>query len=100
MLPLLQFTLNFLFEQRVTEGDETKLTLKAYDTLGGLAGAIDKEAERAIAPLGKDEQDRLPRLLRQLAAPAPYAAKRAPPPGSRSVPCRSPKPPMTPPPSD
>ena len=70
MLPLLQFTLNFLFEQRVTDGDETKLTLKAYDALGGLAGAIDKEAERAIAPLGKDEQERLPRLLRQLAAPA------------------------------
>ncbi len=70
MLPLLQFTLNFLFEQRVSEGDETKLTLGAYDALGGLAGAIDKEAERAVAPLGKDEQDRLPRLLRQLAAPA------------------------------
>ena len=70
MLPLLQFTLNFLFEQRVTDGYETKLTLKAYDALGGLAGAIDKEAERAIAPLGKDEQERLPRLLRQLAAPA------------------------------
>ncbi|MGH6832423.1 MAG: tetratricopeptide repeat protein, partial [Methyloceanibacter sp.] len=70
MLPLLQFTLNFLFEQRVSEGGETRLTLKAYDTLGGLAGAIDKEAERAIAPLGEDEQQRLPRLLRQLAAPA------------------------------
>ena len=49
MLPLLQFTLNFLFEQRVSEGDETKLTLSAYDALGGLAGAIDKEAERAVA---------------------------------------------------
>src|SRR5262249_22417915 len=31
MLPLLQFTLNFLFEQRVSEGGETRLTLKAYD---------------------------------------------------------------------
>ena len=70
MLPLLQFTLNFLFEQRVTEGGETRLTLKAYDALGGLAGAIDKEAERAIAGLGKDEYERLPRLLRQLATPA------------------------------
>ncbi|MGZ8401412.1 MAG: ATP-binding protein, partial [Methyloceanibacter sp.] len=70
MLPLLQFALDFLFEQRVTENGETRLTFKAYDTLGGLAGAIDQEAERAIAGLGKDEHERLPRLLRQLAAPA------------------------------
>ena len=70
MLPLLQFTLNFLFENRVTEDAETKLTLKAYDELGGLAGAIDREGERAIAELGAAEQERLPRLLRQLATPA------------------------------
>ena len=66
MLPLLQFTLNFLFEQRVSEGGETRLTLKAYDALGGLAGAIDREGERAMVGLGKEEQERLPRLLRQL----------------------------------
>lgn len=70
MLPLLQFALDFLFEQRQTEQGETRLTFKAYDTLGGLAGAIDQEAERALAELGKEEQERLPRLLRQLAAPA------------------------------
>src|SRR3990170_3533868 len=87
MLPLLQFTLNFLFEQRVSEGGETRLTLKAYDTLGGLAGAIDQEAERAIAPLGKDEHERLPRLLRQLATPAQSGQAGAPPGLSiRSVP--------------
>jgi hypothetical protein len=74
MLPLLQFTLDFLFEQRETRDGDTRLTFSAYDTLGGLAGAIDKEAERAIAPLGKEEQERLPRLLRQLAAPAPESA--------------------------
>ena len=71
MLPLLQFALDFLFEQRVTADGQTLLAFKAYDTLGGLAGAIDQEAERAIAPLGKEEGDRLPRLLRQLATPAP-----------------------------
>jgi hypothetical protein len=71
MLPLLQFALDYLFDQRVSADGKTLLTLKAYDTLGGLSGAIDKEAERAIAPLGKDERERLPRLLRQLAAPAP-----------------------------
>ena len=73
MLPLLQFTLNFLFEQRVTEAGETKLTLKAYDALGGLAGAIDREGERAMEGLGKEEEERLPRLLRQLAASARQA---------------------------
>ena len=73
MLPLLQFTLNFLFEQRVTEGGETKLTLKAYDALGGLAGAIDREGERAMEGLGEEEEERLPRLLRQLAASAQLA---------------------------
>ena len=78
MLPLLQFTLNFLFEQRVTENGETRLTLKAYDTLGGLAGAIDREGERTVCNLGKEEQERLPRLLRQLAAPAQVAEGAAP----------------------
>lgn len=70
MLPLLEFTLNRLFEQRRAEGDETRLTVAAYDALGGLSGAIDKEAEGAVSALGGAERDRLPRLLRQLAAPA------------------------------
>ena len=78
MLPLLQFTLNFLFEQRVSENGETRLTLKAYDALGGLAGAIDREGERAVCDLSKEEQERLPRLLRQLAAPAQVAEGDAP----------------------
>jgi hypothetical protein len=71
MLPLLQFTLDFLFEQRETRDGKVCLTRTAYEALGGLSGAIDREAERVISDLGKDEQDRLPRLLRQLAAPAP-----------------------------
>jgi WD40 repeat protein len=70
MLPLLQFTLQQLFEQREVVDGETRLTLAAYARLGGLAGAIDKEAERAVAALGEAERARLPRLLRQLAAPA------------------------------
>ena len=70
MLPLLQFTLQQLFDQRETVGDETRLTFAAYQSLGGLAGAIDKEAERAISPLDEAARERLPRLLRQLAAPA------------------------------
>jgi hypothetical protein len=69
MLPLLQFTLQQLFDQRET-GDETRLTFAAYQRLGGLAGAIDKQAERAISLLDEAARERLPRLLRQLAAPA------------------------------
>jgi WD40 repeat protein len=70
MLPLLQFTLQQLFEQRETAGTEIRLPFRAYQRLGGLAGAIDKEAERAIATVGDAERERLPRLLRQLAAPS------------------------------
>ena len=56
----------------MTAGGETLLTFAAYDTLGGLDGAIDKGAERAIAPLGEAER-----------APAPPAppARRAGAPG-------------------
>lgn len=70
MLPLLQFTLNRLFEERVVVEGATHLTHAAYDALGGLTGAIDLEAERAIAPLGERAVSRLPRLLRDLARPA------------------------------
>ena len=70
MLPLLQFTLNRLFEQRVETDGQMRLTRSAYEAIGGLAGAVDKEAERAIGLLGSDEVARLPRLLRQLATPS------------------------------
>lgn len=70
ILPLVQFTLNRLFEQRVNVGGEVRLTHAAYDAIGGLGGAIDHEAERALAPLGEAEVSALPRLLRELAAPA------------------------------
>ncbi|NBC32037.1 MAG: AAA family ATPase [Alphaproteobacteria bacterium] len=71
MLPLLQFTLSRLFEKRTKEGDEVRLTHAAYDEMGGLDGAIDEEAESALAPpLGDAEKAALPRLLRQLVTPA------------------------------
>jgi eukaryotic-like serine/threonine-protein kinase len=66
MLPLLQLALNRLFEERITAGSETRLTYAAFAALGGLAGIIDREAERAIAALGESELTQLPRLLRQL----------------------------------
>jgi eukaryotic-like serine/threonine-protein kinase len=70
LLPLLQFTLNQLFEAGAKDGGKTVLTFAGYRALGGLEGAVDKEAEAALARLSEAERGRLPRLLRDLAAPA------------------------------
>jgi hypothetical protein len=69
ILPLLQFTLNQLFDEREAREDATLLTFTAYRAMGGLDGAIDQAAEQAIASLGPAEVDALPRLLRHLAVP-------------------------------
>jgi len=69
-LPLLQFALQQLYERRVQSGDEARLTYEAYDALGGLAGAIAAEAERAVSGLRPEAVATLPRLLRRLAEPA------------------------------
>src|SRR5205085_6668176 len=75
-------TLQRLFEAREIVDGETRLTFAAYRALGGLDGAIDQAAERALADLGEAEAAALPRLLRQLAVPvqdstAPGAARAA-----------------------
>jgi tetratricopeptide (TPR) repeat protein len=70
ILPLVQFTLNRLFEQRINVDGEVRLTHAAYEAMGELDGAIDHEAERALASLGETEVRALPRLLRELATPA------------------------------
>ena len=49
-------------------GRERDADVGAYQSLGGLAGIINHEAERAIAGLDEAEIGRLPRLLRRLAA--------------------------------
>ena len=70
MLPLVQLALSRLFEARESVGDELRLPLKAYDSLGGLKGIVDEAGETALASLGEAETARLARLLRQLAVPA------------------------------
>jgi hypothetical protein len=74
-LPLLQFALDSLFENRETTATETRLTFDAYRKLGGLDGAIDRSAEAALATLGPAEQEALPRLLRSLAIPVDETTK-------------------------
>lgn len=78
-LPLLQFALEQLYENRATVevaatgGEpahrEVRLTFAAYDALDGLGGAINQTAEAALAGLGPSEVAALPRLLRCLAVP-------------------------------
>lgn len=68
-LPLLQFALRLLYEQRIEADGERRLTHSAYEALGGLQGAIAAEAERAVARFPAKTMDALPRLLRRLAGP-------------------------------
>jgi len=77
-LPLLQFSLNRLFEKREpigpAEEGKSLLTFAAYEALGRLDGAIEDAAEKAIARIepsvGADRlDDVLARLLRKLAQP-------------------------------
>lgn len=62
-LPLLSFTLQWLYDHRV--GD--RLTFAAYDQLGGLEGAIGRRAEQAFVALSREAKEMLPKLLRGLA---------------------------------
>ena len=69
-LPLLQFMLRQLYERRVEAAGKILLAHAVYDDLGGLAGAIAAEAERAVSSLPPKTLALLPRLLRLLAEPA------------------------------
>src|SRR6266568_663641 len=58
-LPLLEFTLDQLFQMR--EGHE--LTLEAYKKIGGVKGALTKHAEATYASLPSEEHRTLARTL-------------------------------------
>ncbi|MFL5700134.1 MAG: TIR domain-containing protein [Ktedonobacteraceae bacterium] len=58
-LPLLQFTLDQLFQRRSGH----QLTIKAYQELGGVKGALSKKAEETYLTLPSDEHRRLARTL-------------------------------------
>lgn len=59
-LPMLQYTLQELYLQR---SDSNQLLFSVYKNLGGIEGAIGKNAEQAIALLSAAEKDSLPRVL-------------------------------------
>jgi TIR domain/Trypsin-like peptidase domain len=58
-LPLLQFTLDQLFQRR----SGSQLTLSAYREMGGVKGALTKQAEETYAALPSDEHRKLARAL-------------------------------------
>ncbi len=61
-LPLLQFTLGELFRRR----DGRTLTWDAYQSLGGMEGALANHAETTLAALPPEVQSSLPALLRSM----------------------------------
>ncbi len=66
MLPLVQLALTRLFEAGEEADGRLRLTLEAYESLGGLEGIVDEAGERALKALGETERSRLPALLRRL----------------------------------
>jgi hypothetical protein len=58
-LPLLQFTLDQLFQRRSGH----QLTLQSYREIGGVKGALAKQAETTYAALPSEEHRRLARIL-------------------------------------
>ncbi|MBV8397532.1 MAG: ATP-binding protein, partial [Acetobacteraceae bacterium] len=85
MLPLLQLGLDRLFEARTVTAERAMLSVAAYESLGGLAGIIDREAERALIGLDQAEIGRLPRLVRQLAAIGEFDGEAAITPASLTI---------------
>jgi len=60
VLPLLQFTLEELYQRRTDDG---MLTLKAYRELGGVEGSLAQRAETIFKELQPEVQASLPKVL-------------------------------------
>jgi tetratricopeptide (TPR) repeat protein len=63
ILPLLQFTLEELYQRRTDDG---MLTLAAYRDLGGVEGSLAQRAETVFKDLPEDVQAELPKVLNAL----------------------------------
>ncbi|MCG8366599.1 MAG: pentapeptide repeat-containing protein [Pseudanabaenales cyanobacterium] len=61
-LPLLQYTLKALWQQR----QGTQLVLAAYQTLGGIAGALDKRATEIYNSFEPNQQQTVQHIFQQL----------------------------------
>lgn len=63
VLPLLQFTLEELYQRRTEDG---MLTLAAYRELGGVEGSLARRAETVFKDLPDDVEAELPKVLNAL----------------------------------
>ena len=63
VLPLLQFTLEELYQRRTEDG---MLTLEAYRDLGGVEGSLAQRAETVFKDLPDDVEAELPKVLNAL----------------------------------
>ncbi len=63
VLPLLQFTLEELYQRRTEDG---MLTLAVYRELGGVEGSLAKRAEKVFKDLPDDVEAELPKVLNAL----------------------------------
>ena len=63
VLPLLQFTLEELYQRRTEDG---MLTLAAYRELGGVEGSLAQRAETVFKDLPDDVEEELPKVLNAL----------------------------------
>jgi tetratricopeptide (TPR) repeat protein len=63
VLPLLQFTLEELYQRRTESG---VLTLEAYRDLGGVEGSLAQRAETVFKDLPDDVEEELPKVLNAL----------------------------------
>jgi hypothetical protein len=66
VLPLIEFTLQQLFQARQMVDEKPCLTIAAYDALGGLDGAIDRTGEDALKSINVIGFDALAMLFRHL----------------------------------
>lgn len=62
-LPLLQFLLEELYKRR---SQDNVLTFRAYEELGGVAGALARRAEEVLEAVSADARSMLPLVLREL----------------------------------
>jgi WD40 repeat protein/DNA-binding SARP family transcriptional activator len=64
-LPLLQYALTELWERR----DGSRLSLRAYDASGGIAGAVGRRAEQLVLELDSDGREAARQLFLRLIEP-------------------------------
>ncbi len=65
-LPLLQHLLRRLFEQWELAGGDTPITATTAWTVGGLAGALDRDAETVYGGLAREQQQTAEGLLKRI----------------------------------